>query len=284
MLDRCSGRPVFLVSLCGVSLFIGWVLGFQTAARRYAPVRSAAATPSPPLPLNPYGQPIKPLPEFTALTDEDLAQCLRSWGKEHHDTGPPPEDCPKDIPQTMYNEMTQNGTIPVLLDYACQCQTGSTAKKRTDYTEDLVNLYLQRTNDREADRYGHTDSWLYDAIDLFPVYGKDVVIMGSQTPWYESVCISNSAGRCTTLDFQAINSTHPLLHTMTLAEYDKNPKQFDIAISISSFEHDGLGRYGDPLRPNGDIDAMKKMKCLVKPDGYLFLSVPVGTDKVQSLS
>ena len=29
---------------------------------------------------------------------------------------------------------------------------------------------------------------------------------------------------------------------MTIAEYDENPMQFDAAISISSFEHDGLGR------------------------------------------
>jgi hypothetical protein len=39
-------------------------------------------------------------------------------------------------------------------------------------------------------------------------------------------------------------------------------------------------RYGDPLRPNGDIEMMKKMKCLVRPGGLLFLSVPVSKDRI----
>jgi hypothetical protein len=36
-----------------------------------------------------------------------------------------------------------------------------------------------------------------------------------------------------------------------------------------------LGRYGDPIRPDGDLDMMKKMKCIVKDDGILYLSVPI---------
>ena len=39
---------------------------------------------------------------------------------------------------------------------------------------------------------------------------------------------------------------------------------FDIAMSISSFEHDGLGRYGDPLNPDGDIIAMRSTRRLLK--------------------
>lgn len=53
---------------------------------------------------------------------------------------------------------------------------------------------------------------------------------------------------------------------------------FDVAFSISSFEHDGLGRYGDPLNPEGDFRAMKEMAATVAPGGYLILSVPVGAD------
>jgi hypothetical protein len=41
-----------------------------------------------------------------------------------------------------------------------------------------------------------------------------------------------------------------------------------------------VNRYGDPLRPNGDIEMMKKMKCLVRPGGLLFLSVPVSKDRI----
>lgn len=55
---------------------------------------------------------------------------------------------------------------------------------------------------------------------------------------------------------------------------------FDLVVSISNFEHDGLGRYGDPIDPNGDIRAMNEMRDLVKPDGYLILGVPVARDAV----
>lgn len=51
-------------------------------------------------------------------------------------------------------------------------------------------------------------------------------------------------------------------------------------VSISNFEHDGLGRYGDPIDPNGDLRAMREMQTLVKPDGFLILGVPVARDAV----
>jgi hypothetical protein len=55
-------------------------------------------------------------------------------------------------------------------------------------------------------------------------------------------------------------------------------EQFDCAFSISSFEHDGLGRYGDPLDPYGDLAAMIQAKRNVVYGGVLFLAVPVGED------
>jgi hypothetical protein len=54
--------------------------------------------------------------------------------------------------------------------------------------------------------------------------------------------------------------------------------QFDACFSISSYEHDGLGRYGDPINPNGDIEAMNSVKSIIKKNGVMFLSVPIGKD------
>jgi SAM-dependent methyltransferase len=67
---------------------------------------------------------------------------------------------------------------------------------------------------------------------------------------------------------------------MTVAEWDRDQPTFDVAWSISSFEHDGLGMYGDPLDPDGDLKAMQKMKRIVKPGGLMFFAVPVGKDKI----
>ncbi len=56
---------------------------------------------------------------------------------------------------------------------------------------------------------------------------------------------------------------------------------FDTALSISSFEHDGLGRYGDPLNPSGDVATMDFVRTKVlKPGGHLLFSVPCGQDSV----
>ena len=57
-------------------------------------------------------------------------------------------------------------------------------------------------------------------------------------------------------------------------------EEFDNAASFSSIEHSGLGRYGDPLDPNGDIKAVHQVHCMIKPGGLFFLGLPaVSTDK-----
>lgn len=43
---------------------------------------------------------------------------------------------------------------------------------------------------------------------------------------------------------------------------------------------DGLGRYGDPIDPNGDLLALQQIQCLLKPEGFLFLGIPIGQDLV----
>ena len=58
---------------------------------------------------------------------------------------------------------------------------------------------------------------------------------------------------------------------------DSFPLQ-DFAFSYSSFEHSGLGRYGDPLDPDGDLLAMDVARCVIKPGGVLMLGMPTGPD------
>ena len=66
------------------------------------------------------------------------------------------------------------------------------------------------------------------------------------------------------VEYAALRYAHPAVETVTKTQYwerrlgkkkkkdnlcDRDPDEdcFDIILSISSFEHDGLGRYGDPL-------------------------------------
>lgn len=44
--------------------------------------------------------------------------------------------------------------------------------------------------------------------------------------------------------------------------------------SFSSLEHSGLGRYGDPLAPYGDAEAVAQLWCAVRRGGLFFLALP----------
>jgi SAM-dependent methyltransferase len=64
-------------------------------------------------------------------------------------------------------------------------------------------------------------------------------------------------------------------------ELDFEPGSFDQILNCSSIEHVGLaGRYGSPDDPDGDLRAMEKMARLVKPDGDMVLTIPIGRDAV----
>lgn len=45
-------------------------------------------------------------------------------------------------------------------------------------------------------------------------------------------------------------------------------------------EHVGLGRYGDPLDPLGDVTAMQELQRVVAPGGGLLFVVPVGKPRI----
>jgi Caenorhabditis protein of unknown function, DUF268. len=41
-------------------------------------------------------------------------------------------------------------------------------------------------------------------------------------------------------------------------------------------EHIGLGRYGDPLDPDGDLKAISELQRVLAPEGDLLFVVPIG--------
>jgi hypothetical protein len=45
-------------------------------------------------------------------------------------------------------------------------------------------------------------------------------------------------------------------------------------------EHVGLGRYGDPLDPDGSIKASHELIRVLAPRGQLLLGVPIGRERV----
>jgi hypothetical protein len=65
----------------------------------------------------------------------------------------------------------------------------------------------------------------------------------------------------------------------------KIPKELEESCNslscLHTLEHFGLGRYGDTIDLDGYILGLNQMKKLVKSNGYFFLSVPVGRQRVE---
>jgi len=155
----------------------------------------------------------------------------------------------------------------------------STVPVKKTWTANEFSELRQKVGNREVNYYGQTDVWLYEALNLCPINNINVAVMGSTEPWYETIVLE-FGGRPTTIDYNLPGYNHPNIEEISVQEYWNTPRQFDVAISISSFEHDGLGRYGDPINPSGDLRAMNEMKKILKKDGILILAVPVGLDKI----
>jgi len=49
---------------------------------------------------------------------------------------------------------------------------------------------------------------------------------------------------------------------------------------MHTVEHIGLGRYGDPLDPDGDLKAIAELKRVVKPGGSLLFVTPTGRPRI----
>lgn len=50
---------------------------------------------------------------------------------------------------------------------------------------------------------------------------------------------------------------------------------------LHALEHFGLGRYGDPIDPNGMINGLRNLAAMVREGGTLYLSVPIGAERVE---
>ena len=50
---------------------------------------------------------------------------------------------------------------------------------------------------------------------------------------------------------------------------------------LHALEHFGLGRYGDPLDPEGHVKGLQNIAKLLKLSGRLYLSVPIGLERIE---
>ncbi|CAF3897171.1 unnamed protein product [Rotaria sp. Silwood2] len=187
----------------------------------------------------------------------------------------------KQIPDDLLSNFTLNYTIPV--NYGLQeFRAGDTLPAK--WTVDLIENYRKQLRSREAyGSYGNKD--IYPALDKYAslaIINKKCAVIGTENPWIEAALLEYNASSVTTIEYATIHSNIPRLFTITpmdFAKQQQNSKSrrqlFDSVWSYSSIEHDGLGRYRDPLNPYGDFQTMVKITCILKPGGFLFLGIPL---------
>jgi hypothetical protein len=182
---------------------------------------------------------------------------------------------PLEIPADMQAAFTRGGRIALSL--AAHDDTYP-ANYPLIYATAEIEAYLRRIAEGQTYIYGGLDLSLREAFGTYPVRGMRVVNLGSITPWYEATLLHYGAAP-TTLDYNTIVVEDERIAALTVRDVEhREDMRFDAALSLSSFEHDGLGAYGDPLDPDGDLKAMRQLTRVVRPGGLLYLNVPVGPD------
>lgn len=188
---------------------------------------------------------------------------------------PPPEWPPED----MIDEYTQGGEMPIKekayyrKKYAGN-ENGSMWPNH--FFKVLKKMHLEH---KQIGWYSLLEE---DNINLslvkYPVDNMNGAVIGSERPWVEAIVSLHNPATITTIEYLKIRSKIPNVTCITPFEFAEATLQnrilYDFVITYSSLEHSGLGRYGDPLNPRGDIDAMEEIWCMLKPGGILYLGLP----------
>jgi hypothetical protein len=110
------------------------------------------------------------------------------------------------------------------------------------------------------------------------IQDKNIAVIGTQYPWIEAILVHAGAKSITTVEYNVPICDHDIIKTISYDDFCKSSDKYDAIFSYSSIEHSGLGRYGDPLNPNGDIETMEHIYKSLNDSGFCFLGIPIGMD------
>lgn len=158
------------------------------------------------------------------------------------------------LSKQLKSEFSLNGKIP----FSDWYHNETNVNVNHLYTEQVYNHLRMMAKSRKTNYYGQTDNWLYESLSDFPIYNKKVLIIGTLMPWYECIALEHGCKSCTVVEYR--DQKCDFANIEIIKPEELGDRQFDCVFSISSYEHDGLGRYGDPLNPNADLESMKQIK------------------------
>jgi len=198
-------------------------------------------------------------------------------------------------PKYLLDEFTQNGEMPITKEfYFNEVYSDADSASSNTFKQDLIRKeeFISLLNRVKAHSTLHYDNTEMQAIMkkyIKIIENKSILIMGTQIPWIEAISYEYLASKITTLDYtrkmyEQFDDSNNRLEWFHVNDYlddlilNSKIELFDNSASFSSIEHSGLGRYGDPLAPNGDIEAVKQVHCLLKPESLFFLGLPTSNN------
>lgn len=197
-------------------------------------------------------------------------------------TGQPPREMPQDKVQ----HYTRCGAIPVEKYFVADGKS-SYRYDRADVDARIENWKRTLAMPLERTRVNPNMKFLVQALVDHReqhIQNRRVLVYGAMAPDIETLLLALGAEAVVTVEHNEISFDHPQLLQVTVAEFSARTgddvELFQSAVSQSSFDHDGLGRYGDPLNADADLMAMDRAQTSLVEGGVLFLTVPVGPDVV----
>ncbi len=103
----------------------------------------------------------------------------------------------------------------------------------------------------------------------------DVGCGGSRLP----IELANKGHEVYGIDGEPYPEGHPFTFVQgDIMQMTFNDNFFELVTVVSTIEHVGLGRYGDPVVADGDKQAMAEVERVLKPGGMMIMTIPCGYD------
>ena len=192
---------------------------------------------------------------------------------------------PRRPPPELVKNYTIDGQCPISsYIYRDDSSTGQ-QPSRTHFNQETFRKLLERDNVTNVNYY-RDKNVLKPALIKYrhTIRDRRVAVIGTVEPWAESMLVNLGAKSVTTIEYSDLVIEHERLTTITPSRLAKQfissqADPFDTVFTYSSLEHSGIGRYGDPIAPFGDLEATAQVWCMVKEGGHFILAVPVSNDR-----
>lgn len=152
----------------------------------------------------------------------------------------------------------------------------------------LIRLYHRVSEPSPPNLRGDRDiEWSFIAANIGLGPGK-ALDLGPGPSSYLGLIAAQAGYKVTSLDLSPVSWFYCHLNLQfrqgDILKIDFSEQSFNLIINCSFVEHVGLsGRYGvKEKRLDGDIEAMAKLKELLKSEGRMLLTIPVGQDAIFS--